>query len=171
VAQALTPLLLLAALVLCVAGAAKLRSPQAASRAFAALGLPSNTAVVRSFAAGELALGAWCAVDLGRPAAACVAVLYAAFALAAARLARNRSACGCFGEGDLPASAWQSLLSGLLALVALTAVLVPAHGLGWVLGRPPLEAATILIGTAGATYATVLAYTLLPEAWTSWSAP
>jgi Methylamine utilisation protein MauE len=168
-AQALTPPMLLAVAVLCIAGAAKLRSPAAAARAFAALRLPASTALVRAVATTEIALGVWWALEPGRPAAACVAAIYAAFALAAALLARSRSDCGCFGESELPASNWQAALSAIFALVAIGALVAHAHGLGWVLDRPALEAATIVIGTAGATSATVLAYTALPAAWTSWS--
>ena len=62
------------------------------------------------------------------------------------------------------------MLSGLLAAVALAASLASAHGLGWVLALPAAQAGALLIGIAGATYATVLAYTELPQAWSSWSA-
>lgn len=169
-AQALTAPMLLAAAVLCLAGLSKLRAPAGALRAFAVLGLPAHAAAVRALAAAELAIGSWCAITPSGAPAAAVACLYAAFAGAAALLARRQSSCGCFGEDELPASLWQSLLSGLLALAALAAVLTPVHGLGWVLARPALEAVAIMIGVAGAAYATVLAYTLLPQAWTSWSA-
>ena len=170
-AQALTAPILLAAAVLCVAGVSKLRSPAAAVRAFAALGLPAHATLVRALAACELALGVWCALEPSGAAAAAVACLYTAFAGAAALLAGRQSSCGCFGDEELPASLWQSVLSGMLALAALAAILTPVQGLGWVLGRPALEAGAFVIGTAGAAYATVLTYTLLPQAWTSWSAP
>jgi len=171
VAQALTPPMLLAAAVLCAAGLAKLRSPAAALSAFAVLDLPANPTLVRALAMFELAIGAWCALRPSGPAAIAAAVLYAGFAGAAALLARRRSSCGCFGDDHSPASAWQSVLSGVLALTAVAAYLSSAHGLGWVLGLPAAQAAALLIGIVGATYATVLAYTELPQAWSSWSAP
>jgi hypothetical protein len=167
--ETFTAPLLIAAIVLCAAGASKLRSPATAIRAFAALGLPASTVLVRAVAACELALGAWCAIHPARPIAVAVACLYAVFAGAAAVLARRRSSCGCFGENDLPASLWQSMLSAALAALVLAALLSGAHGLGWVLARPAPDAAAILIGTAGAAYAAVLAYTQLPQAWASWS--
>lgn len=169
--EALTAPLLVAATVLCAAGALKLRSPQAAVRAFAALGLPAHAGLVRVLAACELVLGAWCALHPSRPVAAAVACLYAAFAGAAAILARRRSSCGCFGEDESPASLWQSVLSALFALAAICAIVAGAHGLDWVLGRPALDAAVALVGIAGGAYATVLAYTQLPRAWAAWSAP
>lgn len=169
-AQALTAPMLLAAAVLCIAGVAKLRSPDPATLAFEALGLPAECALVRALAVAELAIGIWCAIDGSGPAALAVACLYAAFALAAMLLSRRHSSCGCFGTDELPASLWQTALSATLGAVALAGALAGAHGLQWVLERPAFEAATILIGTAGAAYATVLAYTLLPQTWASWSA-
>jgi uncharacterized membrane protein YphA (DoxX/SURF4 family) len=171
VAQALTAPILLAAAVLCIAGVAKLRSPDTATRAFEALGLPARPALVRALAIVELAIGIWCAIDRSGPAALALACLYAAFAAAAGLLSRRHSSCGCFGAEELPASLWQAVLSAAFGAVALAGAVAGAHGLQWVLDRPAFEAATILIGTAGAAYATVLAYTLLPQAWTSWSAP
>ena len=53
---------------------------------------------------------------------------------------------------------------------ALTAALSGAHGVGWVLQRPPGSGMLLALGTAGAVYAAVLAYTLLPQAWSAWSA-
>lgn len=85
-------------------------------------------------------------------------------------LARRHAACGCFGESESPASVAQAILSLALALVALAAAAVALpHGLGWVLGRAPVPAATLLLGTAGAAYGAVLAYTEVPRAWAAWS--
>jgi hypothetical protein len=169
-ADVLTPPLLIAAAVLGAAGALKLRSQNAAARALRALGLPASRWVVRALAGGELALAAWCAVHPSGTATAALAALYGAFAGAALLLARRRSACGCFGEDDAPASSGQSLISGAFALIALGATIVPAHGLPWVLGRPAANAAVLVIGILGAAYAAVIAYTELPRAWSSWSA-
>ncbi len=169
-AQALTPPFLLAALLLCVAGAAKLRAPAAAGRALRGLGLPGPPGLVRAFAAGELALGLWSALHPGRLAAGAVAVLYGLFAVLSLALMRRRASCGCFGDGATPASPVQSWLSVGLALVALAAVAAQPPGLGWVLGRPAWELAVLMIGTGGSVYATVLAYTQVPSAWASWSA-
>ena len=86
----LTPLLLIAAAVLCAAGAMKLRAPATAARAIGELGLPASPRVVRLIGVVELAIGAWCAVDPVRPAAAALACLYGAFAGAAALRLRFR---------------------------------------------------------------------------------
>jgi hypothetical protein len=156
VSEALTGPFAAAALVLCAAGAAKLRARSGARWVL--------------LAPVELGVGAWCLVAPGRPAAASLAALYAALAAGALALARRREACGCFGEHDAPATVFQAALSGALALVALAAALAGAHGVAWVLGRSPATAAALIVGTAGCAYATVLAYTELPRAWGSWGA-
>jgi uncharacterized membrane protein YphA (DoxX/SURF4 family) len=168
--QALTPPFLVAGLVLCVAGAAKLRSPAAATRALAALGLPARAALVRAFSVCELVLGLWCVADPGPLTAGLMACLYALFAALTFVLARRRASCGCFGDGEVPASSGQSILSGALSLVALAGMLSVPHSLHWVLQRPPIDAAILIIGIAGSVYGIVLAYTEAPLAWRAWSA-
>jgi hypothetical protein len=170
VAQALTPPFLLAALVLGIAAAAKLRSPAAAVRALAVLGLPARAGLVRAIAAAEAAVGLWCLADPGPVPAAAMGCLYAVFAGLALLLARRHASCGCFGESDAPASIAQSLLSAVLSVLAFAGMLSVPHGLPWVLERPAVYAALFIVGTAGAVYGTVLAYTEMPHAWGSWSA-
>jgi hypothetical protein len=165
----LTPPLLVAAGVLCVAGALKLRSPAPAVRAVSLLGLRAAPFLIRLLGAVEVGLGVWALIAGGRVAAAAIACAYAAFAVIALLLARRQASCGCFGEDRTPASPLQSLLSAALAAVALASALAGAHGLGWVLDRGPGPAATLMIGIGGALYATVIAYTDLPAAWSAWS--
>lgn len=167
----LTPPLVVAALVLCIAGVAKLRSPGAAVAALSTLGIRVPRALVRAFAFLELAVGAFVALDPTRVASAVVACLYALFSGLSLALANRRASCGCFGEQDAPASVLQSLLSAVLASVAIAAAIwPPSHGIGWVLGHDLAVAATLFVGIAGAVYASVVAYTDLPSAWTAWSA-
>lgn len=158
-----------AALVLCAAGVAKLRSPGQAVRALHTVGLPAGAALVRLFAVAEVALGAWCIARPGPVAAAMLALVYAFFVPLSAVLARRHTPCGCFGERELPVSAAQPALSAVLALVAVVAAASGVHGFAWLLGRPPLGALALAVGIAGAAYATVIAYTELPLAWSSWS--
>jgi hypothetical protein len=168
---ALTPPFIAAALVLCVAGVAKLRAPAAAVRALSVLGVGIGSGGVRAFAAFELALGGWCIAAPSPGAAALLGAVYAGFAGVALPLARRRASCGCFGESDAPASALQSLLSLAFAVVgACGALLSTPHGAGWVLDRGPGPAAVLAAGIAGCAYAIVVAYTDLPVAWAAWSA-
>jgi hypothetical protein len=165
VAAALTAPLAIAALVLFVAGASKLRSPAHAVNALASAGIPSRAVIVRPLAGGELALGTWAFVAPGRGAALALAAVYAAFAGLALVLAARSAACGCFGESDAPATRGHALLSvGVAAVCGAAAIWPPAS----VFSRSLAIAAPLAIGVAGAVYATVLAYTQLPGAWNAW---
>jgi hypothetical protein len=169
VADVLTAPFAAAALVLSVAGIAKLRSPAGAVRALASAGLPARSWLVRAFATAEVGLGTWCLLRPVPAAAGALGCLYAMFSGLTLLLARRRSSCGCFGEGDAPASIVQSLLSATLALVALAGVAAPPHAIGWILARPLTTTTVLLLGIAGSAYGIVLAYTELPAAWGSWS--
>ena len=167
--EALTPPFLVASLVLCVAGAFKLRAPQGAANALRTLGLPGGMWLVRGLALGELVLGAACAVFPTRAGAAVLTGVYVTFAGVAAALARRRASCGCFGEDETPVSAGHWIASLVLGAVALGVAAFDSRGLGWVLGRPATTAVVLLLGIAGALYATVLVYTEVPRAWSAWS--
>ncbi len=161
---------LVAAAVLCVAGVAKLRAPAGAVRAVGAAGFIARPWMIRGFAMVEIALGAWAALAPTRAGAAALAALYLAFSGLSVVLARRSAACGCFGEGDAPASPVQALLSAGLATIAIVAAASPPHGIAWLMGQQAWFAATMLIAAGGAVYATVAAYTDLPLAWGAWSA-
>jgi hypothetical protein len=158
-ADALTVPHAVAALVLCAAGGAKLRSPRTAATA---LGVPVD--LIRAFSVYELALGAgalgWTALS------PLLAFTYAGLATLTFVLARRAQSCGCFGEGDAPASIAQSILGLGLALVAVA----PAHGAGWLVNRAPSSAVVLVIGVVGAAYGVVVAYSNFPAAWRAWSA-
>lgn len=168
-AAALTGPVLMAAALLLVSGAAKLRAPQPAVLALRAAGLPGGRLAIRALAAGELGLGVAGLAAAGRATALALATAYAAFAAFALVLARKRAACGCFGDGGAPATPAQALLSGLVAAACGLAAPWPPAGLAWVLQRPPATACGLIIGVAGCVYAAMIAYTALPDAWTAWS--
>jgi hypothetical protein len=170
VADVLTDPFAVAAIVLAVAGVAKLRAPRAAVAALREAGLPASTWLVRAFACFEVALGVWCIVSPGGPAAIGLACCYAAFAALALLLARRRAACGCFGENEAPASMAQAVISAVLATICVLAAIRAPHGVGWVLDQGAGNALVLVIGIAGSAYATVLAYTQLPGAWAAWGA-
>ena len=166
-ADALTAPLAVAALVLVVAGVAKLRAPGPAVRALRALGLPAAAPVIRAFAIGEIALGIWALANPSSAPAIALACCYVAFAGLALLLAARRASCGCFGDGDFPASRVQALLSAVLAAACALAAVWPPSGF---LDRPAGQAVVLVVGIAASAYATVLAYTQLPAAWSAWSA-
>jgi hypothetical protein len=166
---ALTGPLLAAAGVLLVSGAAKLRAPGPTTAALATAGLPARSWLVRLLAVGETVAGAAALLAPGRASAALLALAYTGLAGAALVLARRRAACGCFGESDTPASGAQAAMSAALAVLAALAIGWPAHGLAWVLARPPATAAVLVAGLLAAVYGAVTTYTRLPAAWNAWS--
>jgi hypothetical protein len=170
VASVLTGPFAVAAIVVAVAGVAKLHAPAVAVAASRELGLRAGPGVIRVFAAAEVALGVWCLVAPGAGAAAPLACSYGGFAAISVLLVRRRAACGCFGEGEAPASLAQPLISAVLAAVCVVATVEAPHGIGWMLDRPAGHATVLLLGIAASAYATVLAYTQLPAAWGAWSA-
>ena len=149
----LAPAFLVASLLLCVSGAMKLRSPRTPMRA---LGV------------GEVALGAACTVHPTLGLAVAMAVAYASFGTAAVVLMRRRAACGCFGENDFPVTAGHAVASATLGTLVLAAAVAGPRGLGWVIGLPAPQAVVMLAGIAGAVYAVVLVYTVVPRAWEAW---
>ncbi len=158
-----------AAVVLCVAAVAKLRAPEQAAAALAATGLPDSVHLIRLFAVGECALGAWGAVAPSRPVAIAMAALYAAFAVFTIVVSRRGASCGCFGVSAASASPLQAAISAALSLVCVYVAIDAAHGVSWILDRPPLEALVLGLGIATAVFGTVVAYTELPAAWGAWS--
>ncbi len=169
-ADVLTDPFAVAAIVVVVAGLAKLRKPRVAVAALSELGVPAGTGSVRLLAVFEVALGIACLIGPGAVAAAALACCYAAFSLLSLLLARRRASCGCFGEGEAPASAEQSLISAALAAVCIGAAVQAPHDIGWLLAQSPGAAAVLVLGIAASAYATVLAYTQLPLVWGAWSA-
>ena len=169
-ADVLTGPFAVAAIVVAVAGIAKLRAPAVATAALSELGLARVAWIARLLGAAELALAAWCLIAPASPSAAALGCCYVAFAIASLALARRRAACGCFGEHEQPASLGQSAISGALSAVCFAAAAVTPHDAGWVLSRPAGQAAVLILGIAGCAYALVLAYTQLPAAWGAWSA-
>jgi hypothetical protein len=164
VSQALTPPFLVACLVLCLAGLAKLRAPETAA---AGLGLRRRS--VRVLAGGEFAIGAVCALEPSHLGAGVVAAVYAMFALVAVVLMRRRVACGCFGDNDFRVTRAHVIASELLAALAAAAALTTPRGVGWLAGQSGLRGAALVAGVAGAVYAVALVYTAVPRAWATWS--
>jgi hypothetical protein len=167
--EALTVPFATAAVVLCIAGLAKLRSPASAVRALVVLGLPARAGVVRALAVGEVIVGAACVLHPAALTAGAMACLYATFCAVSFALVRQGGSCGCFGD-ETSASLLQSGLSATLTGLALIAAVAPPHGVGWLLTRPPAFLIVIAFAVAGSAYAAVLAYTELPRAWGAWGA-
>jgi hypothetical protein len=112
------------ALVLVVAGAAKVGDPSRTAGALRALGWPSAAGLVRVGAAAELLVGAGALVVGGPVLAGLVAVSYLAFAaFVAAALTSGTpiGSCGCLGRADTPPRPVHVVVDAVLAAGALAA--------------------------------------------------
>lgn len=131
---------LAAALLLVVAGAAKVRDPLPLVRALRSARLPAPVAGVRLLAAAEVALGLAAVLAGGRTTAALVAASYAVFTgfvLLARRRGGVLASCGCFGRADTPATTGHVLVTGVLALLAAVVAVAPIGPLHEVLAAGP----------------------------------
>jgi len=146
------PILAVAAGVLVVSGAAKLRRPVAAAEALAAVGLPGGVAAVRGLALAEIVVGLACLIDPVPAAAAALALLYlalAAFVVRAWRLPEPLASCGCMGgDRDPPPHPLHAAINVVLAGAGVLAVLAPAAGVGSLAADAPLLALPLLAGLA-----------------------
>lgn len=164
--SALAPPFALLALLLALAGAAKLRAPAPAAAALFALGLPSRAALVRAIGLGELALGVAALAVPGPLTAAGVAAAYAVFALVVAALARSAPGipCGCFGEGSFTATRAHAGVDAGAAALATAFALDPAGGpLDWL--ADPLAGATALAAVACSAWLCWALFTAPPSVW------
>lgn len=138
----------LAAGLLLVAGASKVRRPDTMSDVLAAIGIRASSAPL-ILGVAEILLGAAALVVGGFVLWGAIAALYLAFAALLALLVRNDAdiSCGCFGETSTPVGPRQvgaDLLSAALASVgvfAATPGLVDAE-------RGAIVTALLLIGLA-----------------------
>ena len=163
--EALSGPLLVAALLLLLAGGQKLVDPAPAAGALRALGLASNRRLVQVAAAGELVLGA-AAIAAPHPAVfAAVGAVYlgfAAFVVAAMRAGTAIASCGCFGREDTPPSAFHVVLNLAFASVAVFAAATATDPLA-VLADQPLGGAPMVLMVALVTALAVATYTRLPR--------
>jgi hypothetical protein len=148
----LTAVLGAGALVLLVAGAAKVADPTRTAGALRARGWPASAALVRVGAAAELLVGAGALVVGGPVLAGLVAVSYLAFALFVAAALTSGTpigTCGCLGRADTPPTALHVVIDATLAAGALAAAATSTDPL---LDAAPAEVIAALV-IAAATVA------------------
>ncbi|MBI2711201.1 MAG: DoxX family membrane protein [Actinobacteria bacterium] len=157
--------LLLAAVLLAVAGAAKLRVPDGTVRALHAAGIPAARGHGRLLGLVEVVLGASVLLVGGRALAALLAAAYLGFATFTARLLsvdRSGAGCGCFGADDAPVGATHVAVNAALATGCLAAVVCPVAGVADVVRQQPLAGLPFLALVAVGAWAAHLALTALP---------
>lgn len=148
--------LLVAAVLLAVAGVAKARRPAPTGLALARLGLPGSDPAVRALGAVEVLAGSAAAL-LGGAWAAPLVVVYLGFAAVTAaqlRMARRTGAaadCGCFGDLSAPVGVGHVVVNLGLATAAAWATVVSAEGLAdAVTDAPAATVAVALLAAVGA---------------------
>jgi hypothetical protein len=168
---ALLPAFAAAALLLAIAGAAKVVSPYPARGSLSAAGIRVPLVAVRVVGAGEAAVGAAALVEPGTVTALAAALAYGGFCVFTVRLLRATGGevdCGCFGAAGSEAGPVHLVLNGVAFAVCLLAATAPPPGPGWVLAHAPLTTVAICAGVGAAAYASYLVFTAFPRAWRSY---
>jgi len=159
--------LLAAALLLAVAGLAKVRAPRARS-ALAAAGLPGARLLPgrlsnRLLGLMELAVAVAAVLLGGRPQALLIAVGYAVLAVLSARMvaAEVGQDCGCFAR-PAPVSHWHTAVNAIAAGFGVAGLAVPARPLLSTLADEPVIGGALLVAAAALAYLGYLTMTALP---------
>lgn len=162
-----------AALLLAVAGLAKLRQPAPIRSALAAAGIPGAQRLgakvaTRLSGAVELTVAAVALLVGGRIAAALVALAYLVLAGLSARMMSIESGqdCGCFAK-PVAVSHWHTAVNLSCMLAGLIALAVPADSPISLLGQSPVTASAQLLAAAVLAYLAYLLMTALPELLTA----
>ena len=159
----LTALHAAAAVLLVIAGGAKLARPVPTAQLLSSLGVPAGRGVVLAIGAGEIALGLAALLVGGPGPSIAVGLVYLCFAVVVARAMRvGAPSCGCFGRVDAPPSIVHVVGNLAFAVVSFAAAA----------GDTPLEvmdaqpAAGLLFVLAVGVVAglSLVAFTALPEA-------
>jgi len=154
-----------AALLVAMAGAAKLLRPDPTRVALRTAGLPSAPWTARVLGVGELALAVVALVVAGRLGAGLVGVAYLGFAGFAALLlhrSRGRASCGCFGGDDAPVTRLHVGLNLLLAAAVVPALIDPTGPIWEVADDTPWAGVPFLALVVVLTWLLLVALTVLP---------
>ncbi len=156
---------LASAALLVAAGGAKTVDPLPLVRALRSAGLPAPVLLVRAGAAAELLLGVLAAATGARPAAAAVAVSYAAFTgfvLLALVRGGVLASCGCFGKADTQPTRTHVAVTAALGAVAAAVAVRPTGPLPDLLAGQPGHGVPLLVVTAAVAVTAYLVLALLP---------
>jgi hypothetical protein len=156
-----------AAAILVVAGAAKLKKPLPVTGSLALLKLPRSTALVRGLGSLEIAIGIAALSAEPRVTYTILAGVYAAFAVFTAwalKLDKPLASCGCFGDPDTPAAPSHVLLTALAAVTAAAAAASGTPTLRALLVTEGWRVLPLAIYLGVGVYLAFLAFTALPRA-------
>jgi hypothetical protein len=159
--------LAVAAVVLLIAGLAKVRDPKPTSGALRAMGLPSDLRLVRLLGAVEAVVAAAALVVDHAAFAWGIALSYSGFSIfvaAALRRGTKLQSCGCFGGLEVPPSVLHLVLDASAAAAAGVAAARGADPLLRTLEGEPGGGVPLVIAVAVAAGLCVAAITVLPMA-------
>lgn len=154
-----------AAILLLVAGAAKVATPAATRVALRTAGLPSAPLVARGLGVVECAIAVSALAAGGRIPAVLVTLTYLGFAGFSAQLAkrsRGTADCGCFGASSAPVGTLHVVLNLATAAAVAGAVVKPSDDLLAAASDTPWAGAPFYAVTALLAWATYVALTALP---------
>ena len=161
----LAGLLFSAAIVLGVAGVAKVVTPDGTRVALRTVGLPSSRWVVRLLGLVELSITATALVVAGRLGALLVTVAYLGFAGFSALLlsrSRGRASCGCFGGTDSPITRVHVVLNVIIAIAVATCIARPAPDVTAVAADTPWAGLPFALLVVLLAWVLQVAFTTLP---------
>ena len=173
-AEIVAPPLYVAAGLLLVSGASKLRRPEAAARALYAAGVPGAREAARALGGAEVAAGALALAAPTPVGAPALAACYGGFAAFLAYLMWRRpeaASCGCAGDRDVPPNAVHLALDLLAVAVGISAWLLDAPGLAGYVAGLGLGAIPVLAGIAATAGVAAVVATELPAALGAYRRP
>lgn len=159
------------AVILVVAGVAKLWRPRTAVTALRLAGGRGSDEAVRALGLFEIIVGVWWITSSAPLAAIAMAVLFSTFALFTVYVLAAEvplSSCGCLGVEDAPPTKIHVIVNSLAASLAAMAAVVGVPGFAMTLAAaPPAQSALTLALVVVAVYLWFSAFTYLPRALAS----
>lgn len=155
-----------AALLIAVAGVAKVTRPAATQVALRTAGLPSSRLAAQVLGAVEVLLAGVALGVAGPVGAGVVAVAYLGFAAFSAQLlrrSRGTASCGCFGGDDAPVTQLHVWLNVALAAAALVSLADPAPAIWQAAADTPWSGVPFLLLVATLTWLLLVTLTVLPS--------
>lgn len=152
--------------LLALGGVLKVLRPNETATALAALGLPSQSFVIRGLGLVEIVIGI-VAFGTGHPIASLLTagayMSFAGFVLIARRAKTPVQSCGCFGKAETPPSIIHITVNLMAAGVAVLIAIWPIPALTELLSDQPGAGVPLLLLTAVIIYLLYVALTALPQ--------
>jgi hypothetical protein len=168
----LAPVFFLAAGLLALAGATKIVRPDATAQALLDAGLRGSLGAARAVGMVELAVGAWACAAPAVGGAIALGVLYLVFAgyLGFLLVARpDAGSCGCAGGTAVPPSRLHLVLNVVAGVTSLLYAGTAAPSLAAWVASLGWAAAPVWFGMVVAGWLAVVAVTVAPAAFRSWT--